>query len=88
MRKKFFILAGLILLLATILTIVNFVTGKKEDSLVKSAFIPQIPYLQSKPSSIPSAEPAAPQTFHFDSSTDLKKELDSINPQVLDSDFE
>lgn len=30
----------------------------------------------------------APKTFKFDSSTDLKKQLDNINPQVLDSDFE
>lgn len=35
-----------------------------------------------------SAPPNAPKTFKFDSSTDLKQELDSINPQVLDSDFE
>lgn len=30
----------------------------------------------------------APKTYTLDSSTDLKKELESINPQVLDSDFE
>lgn len=29
-----------------------------------------------------------PKTFKFEASTDLKKELESINPQVLDSDFE
>ncbi|MBI2086365.1 hypothetical protein HYT74_03425 [Candidatus Daviesbacteria bacterium] len=29
-----------------------------------------------------------PKEIKYDSSTDLKKELDSINPQVLDSDFE
>lgn len=38
--------------------------------------------------STPIPTPNAPKTFQFDSSTDLKKELDSINPQVLDSDFE
>lgn len=32
--------------------------------------------------------PQAPKTFKFDSSTDLKQELEKINPQVLDSDFE
>jgi hypothetical protein len=26
-------------------------------------------------------------TYQFDSSTDLEKELDSVNPKVLDSDF-
>lgn len=29
-----------------------------------------------------------PQELKYDSSTDLKKELDGVNPQVLDSDFE
>lgn len=38
--------------------------------------------------STPAPTPNAPKIFKFDSSTDLKKELDSINPQVLDSDFE
>lgn len=38
--------------------------------------------------STPVASPNIPKTFNFDSSTDLKKELDNINPQVLDSDFE
>lgn len=30
---------------------------------------------------------STPKTFKFDSSTDLKQELEIINPQVLDSDF-
>jgi len=29
-----------------------------------------------------------PKEVRYGSSTDLKQELDSINPQVLDSDFE
>ena len=36
----------------------------------------------------PSETPVAPKTFNFDSSTDLKMELEKRNPQVLDSDFE
>lgn len=36
---------------------------------------------------VPNPTPNAPPTFKFDSSTDLQKELDSVNPQVLDSDF-
>lgn len=43
----------------------------------------------SSPNPIPTPTPGPrPKTFIFDSSTDLKKELESINPQVLDSDFE
>lgn len=29
-----------------------------------------------------------PQEIKYDASTDLKKELEDINPQVLDSDFD
>ena len=32
--------------------------------------------------------PEAPKTFKFDRTTDLKVELEKINPKVLDSDFE
>lgn len=34
------------------------------------------------------APPNAPKTFKFDSSTDLDAELEKVDPQVLDSDFE
>ena len=30
----------------------------------------------------------APKTFQFDSSTNLNQELDSVNPEVKDDDFE
>ena len=49
-------------------------SGKRDVGLVK-------PSQTSSPIS-------APKQYKFDSSTDLKKELDSINPQVLESDFE
>ncbi len=42
--------------------------------------------LFTRPSPTPSPSPRL-KTFKFDSGTDLKKELDSVNPQVLDSDF-
>lgn len=29
-----------------------------------------------------------PKTFQFNNATDLKIELDTVNPQVLDSDFD
>ncbi len=48
---------------------------------------------QQTPSPSPAPLPAQPaynppKTFKFDAGTDLKAELDSINPQVLGSDFE
>lgn len=43
---------------------------------------------QSAPTFVPTlAAPVAPKTFNFDSSTDLKTELEKVNPQILDSDF-
>lgn len=38
------------------------------------------------PSPIPALN--MPKTFKFDGKTDLKQELNKVNPQVLDSDFE
>lgn len=42
----------------------------------------------ASPPSAPLASPVAPKTFQFDKNTDLKLELEKINPQVLDSDFD
>lgn len=43
----------------------------------------------SKPTPEPTpATPVAPTTFQFSQTTDLKSELDKVNPEVLDSDFE
>lgn len=44
-----------------------------------------------KPDPLPAAQTPSynpPKEVRYGSSTDLKQELDSINPQVLDSDFE
>lgn len=42
--------------------------------------------MKTVPSPVPSPSPRI-KTFNFNASTDLKQELDSVNPQVLDSDF-
>lgn len=48
-----------------------------------------LPSKKTNPPVVATPTPGSrPKTFQFDASTDLKKELDSINPQVLDSDFE
>lgn len=62
---------------------VILISSNKNDGKIWSPF--------SKPNQSPSPTPVppnAPKTFQYDSSTDLKKELENINPQVLDSDFE
>lgn len=72
--KKTLLVTGVI-----ILVLIWLLSGKKEGSLIGST-----------PNLIPApiVKPNAPKTFQFDSSTDLKQELEKVNPQVLDSDFE
>lgn len=38
------------------------------------------------PTPVPTSN--VPKTFKFDNSTDLKVELEKVNPQILDSDYE
>ena len=76
MSKKILIIAAIIIVGILWLKL----AGNKSENLVN----PQIP----APSETPSLTPDVPKTFKFDSTTDLKQELESINPQVLDSDFE
>ncbi len=54
---------------------------------------PNLPSILKKPiqtsSPIPTPIPSpTPKIFNFDASSDLKGELETVNPQVLDSDFE
>lgn len=43
--------------------------------------------ITSQPVSIPTPTPNVPKQIKFDKSTDLIKELELIDPQILDSDF-
>lgn len=81
--KKTLLVTGVI-----ILAVVWLLGGKKETGFMGPGFIQQITHSQSTPTPTPVATPNAPKTFQFDSLTDLKKELEKVNPQVLDSDFE
>lgn len=68
---------------AIFLIIVGFLfIDKKEGDLVDSST------QMLTPTQSPVAVPVAPKTFQFDSSTDLEAELEKVNPQILDSDFE
>ena len=82
-RKTFSII--MLTILATI--VVYFVTSKRSGELVGSGFVQQVNHQPSVIISTP-APPQAPKTFNFNSQTDLKAELEKINPQILDSDFE
>ncbi|MBI2017690.1 hypothetical protein HYS92_01420 [Candidatus Daviesbacteria bacterium] len=79
MKNKILLVAMLTILAAIA---VYFVTGQKDLSLVNPKSSPV-----TAPVSTP-APPNAPKTFQFNESTDLKVELEKVNPEVLDSDFE
>lgn len=84
MKKKILFVIMLTILYAIAYV---FVTSKKEG-LVGPKLIQQITRQQVAPTPASVITPDAPKTFKFDSSTDLKVELEKVNPQVLDSDFE
>ncbi|MDD5147483.1 MAG: hypothetical protein PHV63_03000 [Candidatus Daviesbacteria bacterium] len=84
-NKSILITIGLILLLIVISFVIFKYATKKDLSLAD----PRAKNItgQSTPVPLtPSYNP--PQEVKYDSATDLKKELDSIDPQLLESDFE
>lgn len=79
MRKNKII--SIILLIALVIVTVFFIVNRRNGSLVSPKLV--------QPSSTPAASLYnPPQEIRYDSSTDLEKELGSINPELLDSDFE
>ncbi len=78
LRNKKTILIVVLTILATI--VVFFAVNKKDSSLVSGPT--PTPLVSSTSSYNP------PKAIQYDDSTDLKNELDSVDPQVLDSDFE
>lgn len=71
--KKIIIFTTIIIFI----TVITIIFSRREASVAPVS-----------PSAISSPTPSpTPKTFQFDSSTDLNKELDNVNPQVLDSDF-
>lgn len=75
------ILIGIILLLG------NFVLNKNSvpTAIEKMTVLPKSFSQNSKPTLTPTPTPIV---FHFNKSTNLQQELESINPEVLDSDFD
>lgn len=88
MTKNKILTAVLILIALTVsLTIVKYaVNGNGRGNLLETPLLNRV--IKQSPSPMPSASSSAPKSFNFDRSTDLRKELNSINPQVLDSDFQ
>lgn len=72
----------LILLLVFVVLVVKNLMGKK-DSLVSPFLGKEIN--NTVPSSTPFYNP--PKEIKYDSSTDLKQELESVNPEISEDDF-
>ena len=83
MKKSFLVVIGLI-----IFSLILFIDSKKQGGMIGPSFMQQGAHQESTPPPTPAPTPNAPKTFQFDSSTNLKEELDKVNPEVLDSDFE
>ncbi len=85
--KKKIILIGFLTVLATIVGF--FVIGGGSASLISPASKQDKAQPSSFNSSAVPSTPAynPPKEVKYGSSTDLQKELDSIDPKVLDSDF-
>lgn len=84
-RKK--ILIAIIILFVTAVLSYMYFSKEKFVNLADPRFILGSSSVSPTPSVTPKP-PQAPETFQFDSSTDLKAELEKIQPEVLESDFE
>lgn len=72
MRNKIIIIIIFIAILAVFVLSLN-----KKETLVSPTMTPA-----------PTAFYNPPQEIKYDGSTDLKKELDTVNPEIFDSDFD
>mgnify|MGYP001596331852 FL=1 len=79
MNKK--IIFIIILIVITVITIFKFAPQGWEGKKMIS------PFSGTVQTPVPSPTPIKKE-FKFNSSTDLKVELEKVNPQILDSDFE
>lgn len=93
MRNKLIILVTVLLSVAILFMIVKYAVNR-DKSLASPGIIKKVVdkvNQNSEPSSsfLPTQPQInAPRTFKFNESTDLKKELESVNPQIFDNDFE
>ena len=79
--KTIYILTTAVVILSTVMWVVKY-GGNRNSQLINLGF----QKVTSSPT--PASTPKYPKTFKFDRTTDLKMELEKVNPQVLDSDFE
>lgn len=89
MNSKIFIVAVGITIVALTAGIFILTPRGWKANLVSPGFNPLVAAIQkSNPEPSPSPNIKTPKEFKFDATTDLKMELEKVNPEVLDSDFE
>ncbi len=82
-KNKFVTIVLILLFVVIILTIVRYLNNR--NGLLVSPREGKVAGQLATP--VPTSTYNPPKEIKYDSSTDLKKELDSVSPQVLDSDF-
>lgn len=89
MKSKLITVILLLMLIGMFIVLGNFIFSKTNPQRLISpdekAISQKITGQKITPSPTPTPTPIE---FHFDKSTNLQKELDAINPQVQDSDFD
>ncbi len=83
MKNKILIATIIIVIVGVFLIVLK---GTVSNKMV-SPSLNLIPKQLASPLPSPTPVSHIPAQYNFDASTDLKKELESINPQILDSDF-
>lgn len=83
MKNKVWII---LIILAIIVGVVVFARNRSSSSLISPGTNKTTTQVAAR--EVPNATPNAPKTYNYDAKTDLKAELNSINPKILESDFE
>ena len=83
-KNRIFAVIVVLLFLTALFTIVKYAINGNRTMVNPGAS--QAVNEQTSESSIPSYNP--PREIKYDSSTDLKQELETVDPKVLDSDFQ
>ncbi|MBI2196856.1 hypothetical protein HYU45_04600 [Candidatus Daviesbacteria bacterium] len=83
-KNKILTIVIVLLLLVILLTIVRYLSN--QNGLLINPGVKKATGQSTVQPSTPAYNP--PKEVKYDGSTDLQKELDSIEPQVLDSDFQ
>jgi len=89
MKNRFITFSLILLLIGILLFLGNLIFNKQSNQTLINpdgkTLLQQITKQTVSPTPTPSPTPIE---YNFDKTTDLKKEIETINPEVLDSDFD